>query len=201
MRAKAIRRLGTAGILLTTIPLWTAQAQPAPARAGEPVAALTLFGARMTDNSFDEVLTARGMEWRDTYLLGIAGSRRIGRLLDHFDIEAELQTARHFGGNHHWEFNAAVIGRWSGFPWRRHLHTSIAWGIGPSYATRTPPEEVERSGTSGRLRVYWVAELEAGPPAAPWSVLTRLHHRSTGFGLLGEEGGSNWVTVGVRWRF
>ncbi|WP_029010526.1 hypothetical protein [Azospirillum halopraeferens] len=176
-------------------------AGPAAARdAALPPNALTLFGARMTDNTFDEVLTGRNIGWIDATLVGIAGSHRL------YDIggarlEAEAQVVRHFGDQTHWEFNALVTGRWHRFPWSDTLHTSVAWGIGPSYATQKPAAELARSGTTERLLVYWMAELEVGPADQDWSVLARLHHRSTGFDLLGDGGGSNWVTAGLRWRF
>lgn len=90
--------------------------------------------------------------------------------------------------------------RWRAFPWNAWIPTSVAFGIGPSYATDIPAEEVARDGDSARLLLYWVAELEVGLPERPWSVLARLHHRSTAYGLFAEDGGSNFVTLGLRWR-
>ncbi|HSK39892.1 MAG TPA: hypothetical protein VK943_08990, partial [Arenibaculum sp.] len=177
---------------------------PAP-RAGEPAGAdlhgLSLFAAQMTDNTWEEVALFDDVGLRDSFLAGIGLSRRLAAISDKAVVEVEGQVVRHFGTQRHWEFNAAVIGRWTWFPWNETLPTSIAWGIGPSYATRVPIEEVERSGDSQRLLVYWLAELEVGLPDASWTGFARLHHRSGAFGLIAGDGGSNWLTLGLRRRF
>ena len=96
----------------------------------------------------------------------------------------------------------AIIGfRWHRFPWDAHVATSLAWGIGPSYATEVPAIELETNDSSSRWLVYWYGELTVGPPASGWEVLLRLHHLSDAFGLVAEDGGSNAVCAGLRYRF
>lgn len=56
-------------------------------------------------------------------------------------------------------------------------------------------------GSSARLLLYWTAELEIGLPNRLWSAVARLHHRSNAYGAFAETGGSNWLTLGVRYRF
>lgn len=163
--------------------------------------AVTLFGGRMTGNDFHEILTVNDVDLRESYLTGVAVSRRLWELGRYADIEAEGQIVRQFGDQSHWEFNGLGVARWRLFPWSETVHTTLSYGLGLSYATEVPATEVALSGVSERLLVYWVAELEAGPPDAPWSVVGRLHHRSTGFGLFGDNGGSNVLALGVRWRF
>jgi hypothetical protein len=174
------------------------------AGAEEPAArrlyALTLFAGRMTDNRWHEIARF-DVRFRDAYLAGLGGSRRVGDLFDSIDIELEAQAVRHFRGQSHWEVNGAVVGRWARFPWTERLPTSLAFGIGPSYATETPPEEVAREGASARLLVYWLTEVEVGLPGRPWSALARVHHRSEAFGAVADKGGSNWITLGIRRRF
>jgi len=117
-------------------------------------------------------------------------------------LEAEGQVAYNFGEQHHWEFNAVpIVVRWLEFPWNQTISTSVAAGLGLSYATHVPEVEVELEGESEKLLVYWFAEITAGPVDAPWSVLLRLHHRSVAYGLLGEEGGMNGIGLGLRYRF
>ncbi len=109
---------------------------------------------------------------------------------------------RHFGDQTHWEFNLPIIARWETFPWDNVIDTSLAWGIGPSYASETPAAEVAREGESQRWLVYWLGELELGLPGQRgWTALVRVHHRSEAFGLIADEGGSNALTVGLRRRF
>lgn len=163
--------------------------------------AVTVFGGRMTDNDFGEVLIADDIGWRQTGIAGAAYTRTLDTFWDGGSVEVEGQVVRHFGDQDHWEVNALATGRWSRFPWSESLHTSIAWGLGPSFASEIPAEELAVEGTSRQVLVYWMGEVEIGPPNSRWSLIARLHHRSTGFGLLGEDGGGNWVVGGFRWRF
>jgi hypothetical protein len=163
--------------------------------------ALSLFAGRMTSNQWEDVVLANDVDFRQTFLAGIGLSQRLGSPIDGLTFELEGQVVRHFGREHLWEFNVPVIVRWSRFPWNETLRTSVAWGLGLSYTTEAPPEERAVKGDSERVLFYWVAELEAGVPHEPWSAILRLHHRSPGFGALGERGGSNWVVLGLRWRF
>jgi hypothetical protein len=90
---------------------------------------------------------------------------------------------------------------WRRLPWDEHLATTAAFGLGLSYAGEPPEVEVEIEGDSEQWLIYWVAELTAGPTDAPWAIALRLHHRSTAFGLMGEEGRMNAMGLGLRWRF
>jgi hypothetical protein len=111
-------------------------------------------------------------------------------------------VGKYFGEQDNWEINMPILGlRWHRFPWDDHLATSIAWGIGSSYATQVPKVELETNFSSSKWLIYWFLELTFGPPTANWEVLTRLHHRSNGFGLVAEDGGSNAVCAGLRYRF
>jgi hypothetical protein len=121
---------------------------------------------------------------------------------DRLHLEAEGQVGYNFGGQHHWEFNVVpVLARWRWPAWRGLYATSVAFGLGLSYATHLPPVEVELEGESEKFLVYWVAEATAGPTDAPWAVSLRLHHRSVAYGLLGTEGGMNGVGLGLRYQF
>jgi hypothetical protein len=188
--------------MLGAATIWAAAITGAAAQepAGRSPSAVALFAGRMTDNRWHEIARV-DVRFRDAYLAGVAVSRRVGDLFDSLDVELEGQVVRHFRGQTHWEFNGAVVGRWARFPWTARLPTSLAFGIGPSYATETPPEEVAREGASARLLVYWLTEVEVGLPDRPWSALARVHHRSEAFGAVADKGGSNWITLGIRRRF
>lgn len=175
-------------------------AQEPPASAADRRNAVLVFGAQMSSNKWTEIAAFDDVSMRDAYLAGIGLSREIWGGED-WAIEAEGQVAKHFGREDHWEFNAALIGRWRDFPWNEWVPTGLAFGAGPSYATEVPPEEVANDGDSARFLLYWVAELELGLPGNPWSAVARLHHRSTGYGVFAERGGSNWLTLGIRRRF
>ncbi|MFB3111611.1 MAG: hypothetical protein ACE10G_06225 [Gemmatimonadales bacterium] len=163
--------------------------------------AISIFGGRMTDNNFEEMITPWDIEFRNSTLVGIAGSRRIWRYDNDISFEVEGQIVRHFGNQDHWEFNIPLIVRWETFPWNDVLDTSAAFGLGPSYASEIPKEEVTKDGDSQRWLVYWLLELVMGLPETDWRAVFRLHHRSGAFGIVADEGGSNFLAVGLKRHF
>lgn len=175
----------------------TATAQVASRRRN----AVTFFAANLTANQWEDFFTPTDIRFGDTYLAGGALSHRLTTFFDKLDIEALGQTALHFGHAHQWEFDAALVARWTYFPWNDVARTSFAFGVGPSYETQVPPEEVALHGQSKQWLGFWIAELTVGPPNSLWSGVVRLHHRSTAFGLFGKKGGSNWLAVGIRREF
>ena len=165
----------------------------------------TVYGARISSQPGweDILIDSAGTEFVESYLLTAALSRQYAARYDGaLALEAEGQVVRHFGDQTHWEFNAVpLLLRWNRFPWSARVASSAAFGLGLSYASEMPPVEVELEGESSQWLVYWVMELTAGPVDAPWAVSLRLHHRSVGYGLMGEEGGMNAVGLGVRLSF
>jgi hypothetical protein len=165
--------------------------------------AATGFAGWMLDNPWHDIfLDQQDLVFENAGLFGAAVSARVWRPLDGLDIEIEGQLARHFGGQRHWEVNAPLLtARWTRFPWDGVIDTSAAFGIGPSLASRVPRLERLNNATSSTALIYWMIEIEAGPPDSDWSTVWRVHHRSTGYGLAGEDGGSNALAVGLRRRF
>jgi hypothetical protein len=139
-----------------------------------------------------------------SYLLGIALAREVIALADdRLAIEAEIQAAQHFAKQGNAEATFLVAARWHQFPWNQIVNTSVAVGEGFSYATGIPAIEAERGEVNSRLLNYIMFELELAPPGDyPWSLATRIHHRSGVFGLYGGASkGSNFVVTGLRFRF
>ncbi|MCZ6637227.1 MAG: hypothetical protein O7C66_03425 [Alphaproteobacteria bacterium] len=163
--------------------------------------AVSIFGGWMTDNRWEEVFTPWELDFRDSALVGMAGSRRIWRYDDDISFEIEGQIIRHFGDQDHWEFNLPFIVRWETFPWNDIIDTSVAFGLGPSYASKVPKDESAMDGESQHWLVYWVFELAMGLPETDWSGVFRLHHRSGAFGIVADKGGSNVLAVGLRRQF
>ena len=161
----------------------------------------SLYGGRLTDSNWYESLSGQA-DFIDSRLLAAALSRTFKRAGDlAWSLEWEGNVAKHSGIQDHWEFNALLSGRWHRFPWSRTVNTSVAFGAGPSYASEMPAAEVANHGDSEKLLIFWQLELTLGPPAADWAALIRLHHRSTGFGLMGDTGGANALTAGLRIYF
>jgi len=157
----------------------------------------------MTDNNVGEFFySSLSLDYEDSYLIGLALSRRIGTHDELASLEVEGQVVKHFKRQDHWEFNALLIARWEAFWWDRYLDTSFAFGAGPSYATEVPEIEVYRSGDSACLQVYLLFGLEFVLPSQPnLAFITRIHHRSNAFGSIAEDGISNVLALGLKYKF
>ncbi len=188
---------GLMGLVLT----YPAAAGDGGASTKDKPSAITVFGGSMTDNDWEDAFAPWTLDFRDSTFVGLAVSHGIGRFDHRLGFEIEGQVVRHFGDQDHWEFNLPIIGRWEAFPWDAVVDTSLAFGVGPSYSSAKPKVEVANDGDSRRLLVYWMLEIEVGPPDKGWSAIFRLHHRSGAFGLVADEGGSNAMVIGLKQRF
>ncbi len=169
----------------------------------KPLYALSIYGGQMTDNSIDDFSDSFwGLDFEDSYLVALALARRIGTYDELASFEVEGQVVKHFELQDHWEFNVLLTARWEVFWWDRYLDTSLAFGAGPSYATNVPEIEVQRSGDSDHLQVYLLVELEFVLPSHPnIAFITRIHHRSNAFGAVAEDGTSNALALGLKFKF
>jgi hypothetical protein len=184
---------------LTVLLLFSSQAM---ASADERNFSASLYGGVMTDGDWIEALSGQAGRV-DSHLLAGAMSwtfyRPAHRL---WSLELEANVARHFGIQDHFELNAPILtARWEEFPWDRYLDTSLAFGLGPSFASTTPEYERIRKGESDPMMLFWHMEAAFGLPDSRWSTIFRLHHRSTGYGMFAEKGGSNILTMGLRYEF
>jgi hypothetical protein len=163
---------------------------------------LAIYGGQLTREKWEYALSPEA-DYADATIAVAAASWTAFRFFDgNLSFELEAQAGKYFGGQNNWEFNLPILGfRWHRFPWDDQVATSLAWGIGPSYATRVPKIELETNDDSSRWLIYWFGELTFGPPTANWEVLTRMHHRSNGFGAVANDGGSTAVAMGLRYHF
>ncbi|MCC5858178.1 MAG: hypothetical protein JJT90_08495 [Ectothiorhodospiraceae bacterium] len=182
-------------VLLAIVP-GVATAEPAHG-ASRPWSVTALVG-QYDHSRFLDILVLDGGDLRASYMGGGVVARELGAWGPAIRWEAEVQGYRHWGRQSLWETNGAVAVRWMRFPWDRYLDTSVSFGQGVSFASQRPAlEEPTR-----RLLHYMHAELEFRPPAHDRvGLVGRLHHRSGAFGLYGVTGGSNFLTLGLRYRF
>jgi hypothetical protein len=178
-----------------------------PAYTGKAMAAddfaVTVYGGRMTDGDFGDALTGQA-DFIDAYVVVGALSWTFARYFeDALSFELEGQVGKWWGDQHNVEFNLPLVIRWSRFPWNQYLSTSLAYGLGPSYATKEPAAEIDEHDTTKKFLVYWFGEIAFGPPDSNWAGVFRIHHRSGAFGLIADrgEGGSNTLAVGLKYRF
>jgi len=180
------------------------------AQAETPAAAerrwgVLVYGGVLTGGNWKQALWPGTAEIEDSQFLGVAGAYTYERVWDErIDLEVEGAVIKHFGLQEHVEFTVVPLAlRWRRFPWRDYVSTSLGLGGGLSYAARPPAAESEVRGDAEQFLFHWYIEATAGPPAGGWEGVFRLHHRSGGFGLLGTQGqvGSDYLTLGLRWRF
>lgn len=189
------------GLFILALIVCAAPPSSAQPRAEDDLS-FSIYGGVMTDGDWIEAISGQA-ELEGSYLLaGAVGwtfFRPAGRM---WSLELEANVARHFGIQDHFELNAPVLNvRWEAFPWDSALDTSLAFGIGPSFATTTPEYERTKRGESEPVLLFWHIEAAFGLPASPWSTFFRLHHRSTGYGMFAEQGGSNILSLGLRYDF
>ncbi len=176
----------------------------AAAEAERP--SVVLFGGILTDNVWEEVvLTPWRIAPERPGLAGLGMTLPLGRPVDtiagEVRFEVEPQIVRHFGLQRHWEFNLPVTARLRPETPVLGVIDAVAFGIGPSYATRPPGLEERRGdGDVSQTLIYWHLELERGL-SADSSLFLRLHHRSDGFGTIGPGGSSNGLVIGLRRGF
>jgi hypothetical protein len=163
--------------------------------------ALTLYGGRLGDGDWQESF-GPGTHFIDSDLLVAAYGKTLSRSADQGrSYEVEGQIAKHSGIQNHWEYNLLGAVRWHRLPWSRYLKSSAAAGLGVSYASSLPVAEATIiNQDSEQWLAYWHMELTLGPQRQPWQASLRLHHRSTAYGLFGDQGGANAVTLGVRYE-
>ena len=174
--AKRVARVAWFG-LIGLVLSYPAAAGEGSASTNDRAGAIAVFGGLLTNNHWEDAFVPWTLDFSDSTLVGLAASHGISRFDNRFGFEIEGQVVRHFGDQDHWEFNLPIVGRWEALPWDEVIDTSLAFGIGPSYASEKPKVEVA-DGDSRRLLVYWMMEIEFGPPDKSWSAIFRLHHRS-----------------------
>lgn len=167
--------------------------------------ALTVYGGRFSDNHWEDFfLSPPSIDFRNAWLLVVAPSWEIARPHPRLGLEVEGQLGRHFWGQEHWEVNALVAARYYLTDPDARVRSSLAFGLGPSWASETPVLErrISDNGDSARWLVYWYMEGTLAPRSwGPWSAVARLHHRSGAYGRVAEAGGSNIPSLGLRREF
>lgn len=172
------------------------------ADAGRKPWSVIFWGGWGTDGDIEDI-PGINSSFEKSWFAGIGLSREIGHMGDDFTWEIEAIAVRHFGWQRHWEGDLAIGLRWTDPPWNDKFRSSLALATGVSLASRLPPLEETFDPPTKKLLQYLA--LEATFSSANRSGLEyvlRLHHRSAAFGLYGtDDGGSNFLALGIRKRF
>lgn len=200
-----LRTAGTRPTHLALVAMALMPAIPPTLAQGDPArpenSAITLYAGRMTDDDWVGSLRP-GVDFVDSQLATVSWSQTLLRpAARSWSLEWEANATKHWGIQDHWEFNLAAGARWHRFPWNDTVNTSVAFGVGPSYATETPALEALPGKNKEKWLAFWYLELALSPPGSDWSGILRLHHRSDAFGLLGEVDSADALTLGVRYAY
>ena len=188
------------GAMLCSIAVILATTMPSAAVAHDHGHwAISALGGTLTTGSWHEAINPGKIDLADTYMNGgaVSWERPIGRSRMHIGIEAQLLA--HAGRQDHFELNVPVVLRY--VPDTPPGLTSVAAGLGLSYASKIPQVEIDRNGASQRLFVYWMAEVELPLANPDRSAVLRRQHRSDGYGLFDVDAGSTGFVFGLRHRF
>ncbi len=191
------------GFFLLLLVLIGCTAQPSAGQQVEHDWAFFIYGGQWTDNTFGNILLDWQTEYDNSYLWTVGLSRSIYQVNRHVSVEIELNTTAHSGLQDHLELNGAISFRWNSFPWEQLINSSVSHGLGPSLAVRHPEVEKGSDGNSDRALLYMQTEISFAPAVdeIPWEIFFRLHHRSGVFGLISHKSGSNYLAMGLRYRF
>lgn len=122
----------------------------------------------------------------------------------YFQLEAEFGVYKHFRRDDFWEFTAAMVGRWTEFPWNHIIKTTFAIGFGMSYTDVIPQQIYEKAPPGTQLLSFIPYEFTFSLPDYPqWMLVARLHHRSDGWEIHNSAGytGYNAMGFGLRYNF
>lgn len=204
-----LRRLVPACLAIALAGAGAAHAQQPP--SGAPATwleqgwAITGWTGRLSTENTSDLWTLSKVSFENSYVGAIAVSKELLWWGDSATLDAELQTLRHFGGQDHWEFTSMLVFRWKDFGWDDTIDTDVAIGMGPSYPTEIPAEELYQHtrGNSGRLLNSLMAEFAFADPDVPdWQYVLRWHHRSGMFRTFSDVGEASSVFgFGIKKKF
>lgn len=163
----------------------------------------TLYRARATDGHFVNIARLEKGKIQNYYLTCFSLAKKIAQFKHYFTYEFEGQIAHHDEILFAQEINGMFVGRYHAFFWDPIIDTSLAFGGGFSYALTVAEFETEKNDINSNLLHALVLELTfALPQFKDWSLITRIHHRSGFWGLIGNVwGGSNYLALGIQHTF
>ncbi len=186
-----------------TVLAWLCLCVPSIASGNEDAQSKTtpwrwgLYAGRYTDTRFVEIVRGQ-TDFKKSTVGAVMVSRKVAATTPYAEWDVELGLARHWGLQHHYEVNAALMLRVVPWPHAENWRLSAGLGIGPSLATATPRIERARGGRTSRRLLFMPFEVTLGPSSGRSAIFARVHHRSGGFDVASRGRGSNFVAVGGR---
>jgi hypothetical protein len=182
---------------------------PTPAAAQQSIAnpmnSVFVFGGVLNNGDLGQTLLVVGNKYGHSGIAGAAFRSEFVQLPNRFDIGAEVGSALRFGEGSSGEFWAGGTLTYRGF--NSSSLSVIPTGIfGLSAITNTSDIEQARAimhGGNETLLFYVGLEVAfTTPQFKDWEIVYRVHHRSGGYGILGNVlEGNNANVIGLRHYF
>lgn len=142
----------------------------------------------------------------DHHMLALTANKTVWRAADWpLTLEIDAMVGVQSGAASLTEVAIAPALRWSGFPWRDRLPTSLAVApLGFSYTSSVSPLERGKDGQGSQALNWLFLELAfARPSDKTQELFLRLHHRCAVYDLLNNYGanGEDFFAIGFRRRF
>lgn len=190
-------------VTLAFILLLCSQAQAGDKPASKPWFTSLYWGQFSNTALIDNLQFNHDFDSSRIYVVSVG--KEVWRYKERIAFEVEGQVGHHTGKQDNREINLALTLRYLPFYWDSIVDTSFAFGNGLSYATQRPALEEEAAGEEHTSQVLYYILVEwafslANHPR--WDLFWRIHHRSGVYSrLAGEDAVSNFVGVGLRYRF
>lgn len=183
---------------------------PAYATDERPWYVLTYLG-QYSPKQYDEVPFSANWKLKRQYMGTVGVGREMTRITEVWGKEVDLGIELESLASYHWgrydEYQECVGSfnlRWHRFPWNAYLPTTLGHGVGLSYATVVPEQEVlYRRGKSARWLAFMMWDVTLALPDRPaWALFFRIHHRSGAYGTFrGVHGAANYPCIGLKYKF
>ena len=184
------------------------------ADAEEKVSAAIFYG-KLTDTDFVRI-PFRSPDLESVHMIGISLRKelmelnRVAEFIPNgFFLDAEGVLAAKWGQlgdiDQNFQEAAASVNVRYDFPEQLPAVNSISFGNGLSLTSTKSEFEEELTISNGTNPLLWYMMLELDfdlPGTDQWKALCRIHHRSGIYGIFDNvDGGSNYITMGLRYHF
>ena len=161
---------------------------------------VTGFAGVMTNDVWEDAIQLLGVDYLDSGLVGVGVGKEFARY-GQLTFGFELQAVQHFGTQDNFEINTPLTVRYNRESDVLSSLESLAFGLGLSWASEKPQTEVDRNGDTNQTMFYWMGELQFDLPNTDLDLVTRIHHRSDGYGVWEVDSGSNALVIGLKRTF
>jgi len=160
------------------------------------------YGGASTSASLLNIIKVSIPDLGGYYLTSFGGAYEVIRS-KYLSLELEGQISKHLEQASAFSVGTVLMLRWTVMPWDRIIPGSFGIGNGLSYSTELLQVETSAIEKTFKLLYQIILEYEFRfGRSSSWSGFIRDHHRSGIFGLFdGVTGGSDFICLGVRYRF